>query len=174
IRNELLAEPKRLAEAAKERDLTPNELTAKIQRLNEQAAREIQTYKQHVLATIGQVSPEGIARLNGERRGVAERLHETVARGQQPEARIRPADEALSKEADRIVDEHKTPEGETESAAAQKILQDELAELERVLAAKDSQTDPAKMFAAHDDAIAQAKQDAKILRAIGECRLRKG
>lgn len=174
LRKDLLADPARLVDEAKARDLTPNELTAKIQRLNEQAAREIQTYKQHVLAQIGQVSPEGIARLNGERRAVADRLHETVVRGQQPEARIRPADEALSTEADRIIDENQTPEGETESAAAQKDLQDETANLERLLAAKESKADPAKMFAAHDEAIAQAKQDARILRAIGECRLRKG
>lgn len=175
LRADLLREPKRLVEEAKARDLTPNELTAKIQRMNEQAAREIQTYYQHVLAQSGQVSPEGIARLNGDRRVVAERLHETAVRGQQPEARIRPADEALSKEADRIVDENRIPEGETESAIAQKALQDELASLKQAakVAANTDATIEA-MFAAHDDAIAQAKQDAKILRAIGECRLRKG
>ena len=174
LRTELLNEPKRLVEEAKARDLTPDELAAKIRRLNEQAAREIQTYKQHVLAQIGQVSPEGIARLNGERRSIAERLHETAARGQSPEAQLRPADAALSKEADEIIETNKTPEGETETAAAQKELQDETANLERLLAVKESKADPAKMFAAHDEAIAQAKTDTKIMSAIAECRLRKG
>lgn len=173
-RAELLANAKALAEAAAERDLTPAELKGKLERMQAAGERDLRTYKEAALRQISQVSPELIQRLNDARLPVAERLHQTMLRGQSPESRLTPADRAMSEEAATLVETNKTPEGESVSAVEQKGLQEELANFERILKAKDSAADPAKAFTAEDEAIARAKDETKIMTAIAQCRLRKG
>jgi hypothetical protein len=136
--------------------------------------RDLRAYKEAALRQINQVSPELIQRLNDARLPVAERLHQTALRGQSPESRLTPAERAVSEEATTLVETHKTPEGESVSAVEQKGLQEELANFERILKAKDSAADPAKAFTAEDEAIARAKDETKIMTAIAQCRLRKG
>jgi len=163
IRSEVLADNKRLAALAKERDLTPKELRDKLERMQRAGERDLGTYRQAALSSF----PEARQR--------AATTHEQVQNlakaAQSPESGIPREALQLSEEADRLVKDESTPADQPDSTTARTMLQDAENELKRFVPDEASLKEA---FPTEDAAIKQAKDDQKILTALAECHLRKG
>lgn len=170
-RTELLADPSRLVEEAKARDVTVNELREKLKRMQDAGTRDLLTYKTATLRQITQISPDVITRLNEARKPVAERMQNLAKTAQPPESGIPREALQLSEEAERLVKEESAPSAQPESATARTALQDAEAELKRLV---EDEASLKEEFATEDAAIKQAGDDHKILTALAQCHLRKG
>ncbi len=163
IRSEVLADNKRLAALAKERDLTPKELREKLERMQRAGERDLATYRQAALSSF----PEARQRAAS----VHERTQNLAKAAQPPESGIPREALQLSEEAERLVKEEATPVDQPDSTTARTALQDAENELKRLVADEAELKDA---FPTEDAAITQAKDDQKILTALAQCHLRKG
>lgn len=172
-RAELLTAPDRLAAAAKDRNLPPEELRAKIERLQAAGANDLATYKRAGLPI------EMLEQLRESRARAGEGVHQAARAGQAPDAGIPREDLTLSEEVDRVVKESAKPEGEKASVKAMRDVQDAETDLKTVLQkefliTKTKDEVMKELFKAEDAAIAQVKDDTTILAALAQCQLRKG
>ena len=159
LRADLLTAPDRLAKEAAARDLTPNELREKLERMQERASRDLAVYREAGFPT------QTVAQIGAANRAAGEKV---MAATRSPSE---PIDVQQSRaEMERTLDEAKAVPA-TEREAAQAALREDLNAL--TIASKQAGLETPK-FEAEDAAITQAADEAKILEAIGRCRLRKG
>lgn len=166
-RAELLLDTSRMKSAAKDRDLTVKDLRKKVERMQRAGVRDLATYQQ------AGIPVDRLTQIQSQRRA-AEGVHQTAKNGQAPEAGIPPEAMKAIEEADQILKEHPTTEGEAGSAEVRTAVQDAVQELDALLKAKASKSDAATLFASEDAAITQAADDTKIMTALAQCRLRNG
>ncbi len=170
-RTELLAQPARLVEEAKQRDVTVNELRELLERRQAAGERDIKTYKEAALRQIAQVSPDVITRLNDARKTAAERVQGVAKAAQSPESGIAREDLQLSEEAARLVKDESVPADQPDSATARAMVQEAERELKQFVP-DDARLNEA--FRSEEAAIRQANDDSTILTALAQCHLRKG
>jgi len=162
LRADLLQAPDRLATEAAARDLTPNELQQKLTRMQARAERDLAVYREagFPIGTLRQIQEANQRASN--------KVMDAAKRGQDPALRETVQDRNVRQEVDQILEEAKTTDG-PERERAQQALQEELASLERAYAQTGREM---PSFEAEDAGIKQAADEAKILKALGECRLR--